>query len=118
MERKNSKIHFARYLRKKQTIPETRLWERIRGRKLNGFKFRRQHPIARKYIVDFYCAEKKLIIEIDGSIHSLAENKFSDKTRENFLLELGYHIIRFENKEVMNDMQSVLVKIVAKLNAL
>jgi len=58
----------ARFLKKVQTEAESFLWQRLRNRKLNGFKFRRQHPID-KYIADFYCHETKLIIEVDGEIH-------------------------------------------------
>ena len=72
-------IKYARNLRKNLTPEEKILWQYLRNRKLNGFKFLRQHPIMLRevssgkqfYIADFYCAEKKLIVEVDGLIHSL-----------------------------------------------
>lgn len=95
----------ARELRKQPTTAEKILWRAIRKRKLDGIKFRRQHVIHR-FIVDFYCPKAKLAIEIDGDIHRFQVEY--DKARQEYLTEHGYRIIRFENQEVMNDLKSVL----------
>ena len=78
---------------------------------MNGYKFRRQHPVGISYIADFYCAEKKLIIEIDGGIHNNKEVSQNDKIREDFLTEWGYKILRFTNNDVDKDIDKVIEKI-------
>ena len=67
-------IYYARQLRKNQTEAEKLLWNFLRGRKFHGYKFRRQHPVSKLFILDFYCFEKKLAIELDG-IHHLEEGQ-------------------------------------------
>ena len=99
-------ILFARQLRQNMTPAEKVLWEHIRSKSL-GHKFRNQHAIY-KYVVDFYCHELRLFIEVDGSIHTLTEVALNDKVRENNLLSLGLHIIRFTNDEIFNDIDRVL----------
>jgi very-short-patch-repair endonuclease len=74
----------ARTLRKNTTDAERRLWEKLRNRKLRNLKFRRQHPIH-KYVADFYCAEHKVVVELDGGIHQLKEQKIYDQERTNEL---------------------------------
>lgn len=93
------------------TQAEKSLWEVLRNRQVKNFKFRRQHPLI-NYIVDFCCDEKKLIIEIDGSIHDLAENVEYDKQRQVELESAGYTVIRFENKEVLKNISYVVNKII------
>ena len=83
-------------LRKNMTMAESLLWDELRNKKI-GFKFRRQHSIG-IYIIDFYCVEKKLIIEIAGKIH--LKNYFYDKERDNYLISLGASIIRIKNEEI------------------
>ena len=108
-------ISFARSLRKNQTEAEAKLWYWLRNRKINGKKFLRQHPIIYKtddaktysYIADFYCAEKKLIIEIDGGIHRTSAQAAYDKGRDALLADLGYKVIRVEN-EALEKLTSVL----------
>ena len=100
----------ARILRNSMTIPEIILWSRLRSRNINGYKFRRQQPVF-EYIVDFYCHELKLIIEVDGEIHSLSEIADYDKKRENKLNSNGYNILRFSNFEIETDIESVIDKI-------
>ncbi|WP_417591344.1 endonuclease domain-containing protein [Owenweeksia hongkongensis] len=100
---------FARMLRQEFTEAEDKLWQKVRGRRL-GVKFRRQHPID-KFIVDFYCFDKKLIIEVDGGIHLTPEVKESDKQRQTLIESLGYRFLRFTNNEVMNDIDLVLERI-------
>ena len=97
----------ARALRKNETPPEKKLWDALRNRKAGNFKFRRQHPIG-YYVVDFYCEAKHLIVEIDGSIHDLPENKEYDITRQTELENIGYRFLRFSNDEVMNALEEVL----------
>jgi very-short-patch-repair endonuclease len=96
----------AKELRKIQTEAEIKLWDEIRNRKLNGLKFRRQHPIG-NYILDFYCHEKRLGIEIDGNIHLTEENIEYDKYRTYELKELGVTIIRFRNEEVIESLEKI-----------
>lgn len=105
----------SRELRKNQTSSEAILWKFLRNRKLKGFKFLRQHPIVygsinknEFFIVDFYCAEKKLIIELDGKIH--LKQKEYDKFRTDILEELKYKILRFKNEE-LNQIEKVLCQI-------
>jgi len=105
-------LQAARELRHPQTPAEQKLWSRLRNRQLNGFKFRRQHPIDARYsgarcrfIIDFYCDEAKLCIEIDGDSH--AEQIEYDQARTAHLNELGYTVIRFTNREVFNQCEAV-----------
>ena len=100
----------ARELRQEMTPAEKILWEQLRNRKLAGFKFRRQQPIDR-FIVDFYCAECKLVIEVDGDIHDLQPAR--DATRTEKLEQLGYCLIRFRNEQVLNQLNTVLETILA-----
>jgi very-short-patch-repair endonuclease len=85
-----------------------KLWSRLRNRQLNGFKIRRQHPIDR-FIIDFYCDEAKLCIEVDGDSH--AEQIEYDQARTAYLNELGYAVIRFTNREVFSQCEGVLQQI-------
>jgi len=100
----------ARFLKKVQTEAEAALWQRIRGKKLNGFKFRRQHPVD-YYIVDFYCHEGKLVIEVDGEIHEQNDNRDYDKERTEDLIALGLTVIRFANEQVLQNIDLVLEEI-------
>jgi very-short-patch-repair endonuclease len=100
----------ARQLRQNATDAERRLWQVLRGRKANGLKFRRQHPIAR-FIVDFYCAEHRLVVELDGGVHDGRAEP--DNVRTAYLESLGYRVLRFRNEEVTTRMATVLEAIVA-----
>jgi leucyl-tRNA synthetase len=114
---------FARLLRKNLTPEETIMWDLLRNRKLIGYKFLRQHPIKvwetngkyHFYYADFYCAEKKLVIEIDGLIHSLQQDY--DKARDEVMLELKLTVLRVTNEEVNNDLIGVLKRIQAVINS-
>jgi very-short-patch-repair endonuclease len=107
----NGKLYeFSRELRQVETEAERTLWELLRNKKLNGLKFRRQHPLS-SYIADFYCHEKKLVIELDGAIHDTKENMDYDKTRTQQLNEEGIIVVRFRNEEVMTDIEAVIKKI-------
>ncbi|SIT92525.1 endonuclease domain-containing protein [Pontibacter indicus] len=99
-------------LREENTPAEVLLWSMLRSKKLEGRKFRRQHSIE-NYVVDFYCASEKLIIEVDGSIHDSSEAIANDNLRDETLRNWGFNILRFRNEEVFNQMQTVLQKIKA-----
>jgi very-short-patch-repair endonuclease len=101
---------YGRELRQESTEAEKLLWVELRNKKLNGLKFRRQHPLD-KFIVDFYCNEKKLVIELDGGVHNKKINKEYDEARTAMLAALNIIVLRFKNEEVINDMQGVLEKI-------
>jgi very-short-patch-repair endonuclease len=101
---------FARDLRKAQTLPEDILWQYLRGRKLDGLKFRRQHPLV-EYVADFYCHEKRLVIELDGSVHDSRINVDYDNARTNWLAELEVTVVRFRNEEVIYKMEFVIDEI-------
>jgi very-short-patch-repair endonuclease len=103
-------IRRARELRKRMTRPEEKMWQLLRNRQFHNLKFRRQHPIGR-FIVDFYCHELKLVVEIDGSIHDTEIQKERDESRTFMIEELGLKVIRFENQMVMNDVTKVLAEI-------
>lgn len=96
-----------RNLRKKLTPQEIILWSRLR-RNQTGYKFRRQHSIG-KYIVDFYCPEKKLIIEVDGWQHE--EQKVYDEERTKYFESLGLKVLRFWNNDVNDNLDGVFLKI-------
>lgn len=91
-------LQLARDHRHPLTPAETKIWSRVRNRGL-GFKIRRQHPIWR-FIADFYCAEAKLVIEIDGDSHAESDQEEYDKARTEWLEERGYRVIRITNEDV------------------
>lgn len=100
----------AKELRKSETEVEKLLWNRLNKNQLLGLQFRRQHPINR-FIADFYCPKIKLIIEVDGSIHELPENKEYDIERSELLNEFGLEVMRFTNEQIIYEMNSVVDKI-------
>jgi very-short-patch-repair endonuclease len=100
----------AREQRNNMTPAEVILWTKLRSRKIEGYKFRRQQPVF-DYIVDFYCHELKLIVEVDGEIHSLPENKKYDIRRDKILKINGYRVIRLTNFEIESDLNSAIGKI-------
>lgn len=95
------------------TEAEKHLWHFIRNGQL-GVKFNRQHIIG-DYIVDFVCLDKQLIIEVDGDYHNIEEQRENDIDRTIALSRLGFHVIRFDNNEVLNDIDNVLDKIINEL---
>jgi very-short-patch-repair endonuclease len=104
----------AKNLRQKLTEAEKKLWGFLRNRQLNGRKFRRQHPLS-KYILDFYCHECKLAIELDGIVHDKEAAIQYDNARTGELNDLGITVIRFRNEEVINGIETVLKKICDQL---
>jgi len=105
---------FCKEMRNQPTEAERVLWEGLSGKKLDGYKFRRQHIIG-NYITDFICLKEDLIIEVDGLIHQLPDNVASDLERTAWLEEQGYKVIRFSNDEVLFRLNEVLDKISAEL---
>ena len=111
----------CRELRRNETEAEKVLWEAIRNNNLFGKKFYRQHPIFHDitgketfFVADFYCFSEKLIIELDGKYHSYILKE--DKRRTDILDLLGLRIIRFNNEEVLNNLDDVLLKIEKSLS--
>ena len=96
-----------RTLRRNLTDAEQLLWQRLRGRQLNGNKFRRQHPIV-KYIVDFECLERKLVIELDGSQHAEPEIEAYDKKRDDWFEREGYRVLHFWDNDVLLNTRGIL----------
>ena len=107
----------ASALRRNQTEAEANLWRELRGRQLQGYKFRRQHPIE-DYIADFACLSAKLVIEIDGVTHSTAEELAYDAKRTAILQNLGWRVIRFTNDDVFSDVAAVVEAIYQALKKL
>ena len=101
----------ARKLRQEETEAEKILWEALREKRLNGLKFRRQHPYERT-ILDFYCVKHQLVVELDGSIHDLQDQFASDEERTKYLNDHGLRVIRFRNEEILKSLPAVLQRIV------
>lgn len=97
----------ARDLRQNPTDAEQRLWASLRGRQMAGFKFRCQHPIG-PYIVDFYCHQAQLVIEIDGGQHGQDDQRLYDEQRTAYLEAQGLRVLRFWNHHVLGETESVL----------
>ena len=102
----------ARALRANLTMPERRLWRYLRAGQLAGAQFRRQHAVGR-FVVDFFCAKAKLVVEIDGDSH--ATQRGYDHYRTNWLEGKGYTVLRFTNREVMNQLDAVVGEIAQAL---
>ena len=98
----------ARHLRKTMTDAERKLWRLLRGKQIECFRFRRQQPIG-KYIVDFACLEKRLVIEVDGGQHAIHAN--ADRERTAWLESEGYQVLRFWNHQVLKETRIVLDEI-------
>jgi very-short-patch-repair endonuclease len=120
-----SHIHFgaskhifinAKALRNRGTFAEKLLWSRLRNNKL-GYHFRRQHPLS-NFIVDFYCAPLKLVIEVDGSVHADPIVYLENKNKEESLRSYELEVIRFTNDAIVKDVDSVTSIIQAKIEAI
>jgi very-short-patch-repair endonuclease len=99
------RVAFARGLRRDSTDAEKRLWRYLRGRRLCGVKFRRQHPVGR-YVADFACPERGLIVELDGGQHARSHGR--DARRDRLLGGHGYRVLRFWDHDVLSRTQAVL----------
>ena len=108
-----SKTERSRALRRTMTDAERLLWGHLRGQRLSGFRFRRQHPLGR-YIVDFVCLDRALVIEVDGNQH--AEQRAYDEDRELWLEAEGFRTIRFANVDVLTGLETVKQAILDALN--
>jgi very-short-patch-repair endonuclease len=104
----------SRNLRKNMTDAERLLWSKIRGKQLKGYQFYRQ-KIIDNYIVDFYCPKSKLVIEVDGSQHYSTEGREKDKQRDNYMKRAGVTVLRFSDREVLEQLDVVLEKIWSRL---
>jgi very-short-patch-repair endonuclease len=109
-------LAFARALRQSHSDAERLMWAILRGRRFCGFKFRRQHPVGR-YILDFYCDEAKLAIELDGGQHNSDEARRQDAVRSEFLSKQRIDVLRFWNHELLEDLDAVLEAIHKTLTA-
>jgi very-short-patch-repair endonuclease len=103
----------TRSLRTNMTDAEHLLWQSLRRKQLNGHRFRRQHPIGR-YIADFACIEQKMAIELDGGQHQ--DQLVYDQARSTFLQAQGWHVLRFWNNDVLNNIDGVLASIAERLS--
>jgi very-short-patch-repair endonuclease len=100
---------YARKLRNNSTLAEVILWDEVlKQKQLKGYSFLRQRPIG-NYIVDFFCKDLKLIIELDGTIHRFQKSK--DKKREENLKAMGYKIIRLQNQEILKNIRNVKISL-------
>src|SRR5690348_5276772 len=104
MSQTRKTLKHAKRLRSNMTDAEQRLWYRLRGHRFDGVKFKRQVPIG-PYIVDFACISRKLVLEIDGGQHAESE---TDRRRDQWLREQGFHVLRFWNNDVLKQTNSVL----------
>ena len=103
----------ARILRATPTDAEIRLWSRLRRKQLEGFRFRRQHPLG-PYVVDFFCPDAKVVVEVDGGQHA---DSASDAARTRWIEARGYRIVRFWNNDVLANTEGVLLAILDALRA-
>lgn len=101
---------FARELRKNMPLAEMLLWSRLRGKQVLGQRFNRQKPLL-NYIVDFYCHQAKLVIECDGSQHFEDEHELRDQKRDIFLSQQGLLVLRFDNAQIIAQIDSVMQEI-------
>lgn len=111
----NTSVSKAHFLRKKQTPQEIKMWARLRNRQFHKLKFRRQCVIGR-YIVDFLCMENKLIIEIDGWQHNQEFSGINEIERTKYLEKEGYHIVRFWNNEIDQNINGVFLRLEEEIN--
>jgi very-short-patch-repair endonuclease len=107
-------VETARSLRHEATSAEKVLWQVLRDRRLAGVKFRRQHPFDH-FILDFFCVEHQLAIEIDGGVHSEIGQQSYDEARTEFLQDRGVRVVRFRNEEVLNNLDGVVKAILDAL---
>jgi very-short-patch-repair endonuclease len=110
-----SKEERRKELRNSPTASESVLWRHLKNRGLNGKKFRRQSSVG-PYIVDFFCPEKRVVVELDGAPHFTEDAVEYDARRTRYLEERGIRVVRIENKRVYRDMEGVLEEIRDKLN--
>ena len=98
---------FARKLRSGMSLPEVVLWQAIRSRKVNGLRFRRQHPLG-PYVLDFFCPEFRLCVEVDGASHSLGDHPLRDAIRDARLAAQGIRTLRLSAELVLHDVDDAV----------
>ncbi len=101
----------SRQLRENMTDAERLLWAKIRMKQIKGYQFYRQKPFG-DYIVDFYCPEAKLVIEVDGSQHLSGEITENDRIRDKYMNSLGFRVLRFNNTDVLTNIDGVVERII------
>ena len=109
-------LDIKRRLRSNMTGPEARLWSKLRARQFQGLKFRRQHGIG-PYIVDFYCPEQSLVIEIDGDSYADADQILKDQLRDKYFRSLGLHVIRYCNDDIVKNLDGALEDLAGKISS-
>ena len=110
-------LQLAGDLRRGMTQTERILWKRLRNRQVNGLRFRRQHPVN-EFIVDFFCYEAMLAIEVDGSVHLDTMQAERDEERTCILRQMGIRVIRFTNQEVESEIESVISSIISEVKSI
>ena len=103
---KHKQLEIRRYLRKNSTVPEKLLWLKIKNKQL-GAKFRRQYGIGH-YVADFCSPRQKLVVELDGGIHNIKEERYYDEERQKTIEELGFKVLRFDNEDVEKRISAVI----------
>ncbi|MFA7262269.1 MAG: DUF559 domain-containing protein [Caulobacter sp.] len=98
---------FAKDLRRQMSLPEVLLWRQLRARRLEGLRFRRQHPLG-PFILDFFCAEAKLAVEVDGANHHVGDRPKQDAYRDRWLADRGIHTLRLPASLVLKDLNAAL----------
>lgn len=111
MQARPRTLKFAKHLRRNLSLPEGLLWELLKGRRTTGLKFRRQHPIG-SYVLDFFCAERRLAVEVDGQHHTYEAQMEHDRARDAWLLERGIRMFRIPADYVLKNAEAVAELIV------
>ena len=101
---------YSRLLRREMTDAERALWSKIRGKQLKGLQFYRQKPVG-NCIVDFYCPEANLVLELDGGQHYTVNGIAKDRGRDDFMRSMGLRVLRFSDREVFENMEGIIEKI-------
>jgi very-short-patch-repair endonuclease len=104
----------ARRLRQEMTDAEQCLWKHLRRKQIRGVPFLRQRPIG-PYVVDFYCAQAKLVVEVDGGQHYSDDGTRADLHRDDFLRRVGLEVLRFDNRQVLTSTKDVLEQIARRV---
>ncbi|MCR9253102.1 MAG: endonuclease domain-containing protein [bacterium] len=110
-------FQLAKENRKNPTEAESKLWRVLRDNRFEGYKFRRQHPMS-NYILDFYCHQLKIVVEVDGGYHQKTDQKKYDESRDEYLMELGIEVIRFTNDRVLKDLDEVMRELSEFINTI
>jgi very-short-patch-repair endonuclease len=115
-ERPPTLVERAQELREHMSPPERLLWEQLRGKRLEGWKFRRQHPLE-PYVLDFYCPQAKLVVEVDGQGRGMGDQPARDERRDAFLERQGLRVVRIRAETVFRDMDAAVRTILGALES-